>query len=426
MFYGRSFVRTHTVSFQNKVCFFFNFIIIDRRPHAHFTMQARKLFYRPFDITQFRRASPTPIPPSSAATAAASPPFEEARTPVPIDSEPPQHIDGAVPQFVKKPVPTPPRNPLLGMHTLPPPLIIEDQHEEEVEEGTKKSKKHKKDKKHRRLSLNDEEDELGLLALCQAAGLDHVAPTPVPVPVSTVHTPAPTSKKRAFDEAFGASVYPEYTFDSYMQGAGQTVNDEVRGRHSADVSAFSSTSGKSLGERKYGCTFCGSMHQLECLVKGGDPPCIRNGAFAKFIQDFLFKYDIAPGQEWRNMFLLRTPGYRRAMADRFAVITSITTSTEDDMWTSFLHRRAWDTREVQHTSNAGTSRELFQQNRAAEFIYFNSSGASSPRPSSVVTALSPVHFQMGHYAMSSSSSSSSPVPLVPYSSMPDVSAFPIR
>ncbi len=315
-------------------------------------------------------------------------------------------MDAAVPHFVKKPVPTPPR-PL--EHLLPPPLITEALDgiatvESEAAE-TKKNKKHKKDKRHRRhLDLNEDEAELGLHLLCQAAGLDKFAPTPTPTPIAGAlgvaqgPSEGPNGKKRAFDEAFSATVTPDYDFDTYMLStAGQTVNDEVKGRHFAEVSAVSAAGGKSLGDRKYGCTFCGSLHQLDCLDKGGDPPCIRGGAFAKFIQDFLFKYDIAPDQEWRRMFLARAPGFRRSMADRFAVITS----TDDDVWTSFIQRRAWDTRKMFNTSNAGTSKELFHQNRAAEFLFFNSSASSSPRPSSVTTVLSPIPFTMGSFGSTS-------------------------
>lgn len=371
-------------------------------------MQAKRLFHRPFDINKFRRAT------QSDATQPPSDPVPPPRCETPVTTEPPRHMDAAVPQFVKKPVPTPPRNPL--EHMLPPPLITDGLEgvvgPDAEDAGTKKHKKHKKEKKHRRRGDDVEnEEELGLHMLCQAAGIDQFASTPTPVtfgsPVPAV-TAGENGKKRAFEEAF-ASHAVDYDFDAYMRTpAGQTVNDEVRGRHLAEVSAVSSAGGKSLGERKYGCTFCGALHQLDCLEKGGDPPCVRGGAFAKFIQDFLFRYDIAPDQEWRRMFLARAPGFRRAMAERFAVITS----TDDDEWTSFVQRRAWDTRNQLYRSSAGTSRELFQQNRASEFLFFNSSGASSsPRPSSTVTtALSPVPFAMGSFGSVTNPSSMSPPP----------------
>jgi len=262
---------------------------------------------------------------------------------------------------------------------------------------SEKRKKSKKDKK-RQKDHEEEDEEIGLhMMLCHTTGFDNIVPTPTPTftPAPTPSGESPASRKRAFDEAFvSASTVPDSNFDEYMRSAvGQTVNDEVRMRHLSDVSAVSSTGGKSLGERKYGCMFCGSIHQLDCLDKGGDPPCIRGGAFAKFIQDFLFKYDIAPDQEWRRMFLIRAPGFRRSMADRFAVITSSTNTDDDELWTALLQRRAWDTRKVVHSSNAGTSRELFQLSRASEFLFFNSSSSSSsPRPCTSTTTLSPVPF----------------------------------
>ena len=267
---------------------------------------------------------------------------------------------------------------------MPPPLIIEATTEEGGEDDApKKSKKHKKEKKHRRHSMDEADEDLGLV------GLVYQAPTPVPVPIVST-TPTSTGHKRAFDQAFerkGSFLDPD--FDMYMASpVGKTVNDQVCAHHGMEVSAASSAHKKTLGERKYGCTFCGALHQLDCLEKGGDPQCIRGGSFAKYIQDFLFRYDIAPNQEWRRMFLGRIPGFRRAMAERFAVITSH--EADDENWTSFMQRRAWDTRSASYNSNAGSSRELFQQNRASEFLYFNSSGASSsPRPGSV-TALSPI------------------------------------
>lgn len=358
----------------------------------------RPLFHKPFDITQFRRPQQPILAPS---------------TPL-CKTDPPKHLDSSVPQFVKKPIPT--QN---LAHLMPPPLIIEATNSTTEEDGEgegapKKSKKHKKEKKHRRNSLDEaDEDGLGLDILCQALGVDYFTSTPtpytpIPAPPSPSETPTRGGEKRAFDQAFertGSFLDPD--FDMYMASpAGKTVNDQVCAHHGMEVSAASSTHKKTLGERKYGCTFCGALHQLDCLEKGGDPQCVRGGSFAKFIQDFLFRYDVAPNQEWRRMFLGRIPGFRRAMAERFAVITSH--EADDVTWTSFMQRRAWDTRSASYNSNAGSSRELFQQSRASEFLYFNSSGVSSPRPGSV-TALSPIP-SFGSIASSYSLYGESPYP----------------
>ena len=364
----------------------------------------RPLFHKPFDITQFRRPQQPILAPSS----------PQCKT----FTDPPKHLDSSVPQFVKKPIPT--QN---LAHLMPPPLIIEatnstteEVRQEDGGDAPKKSKKHKKEKKHRRNSLDDaDEDGLGLDILCKALGVDHFTPTPTPYTSIPAPPPPPTTptatrggEKRAFDQAFermGSFLDPD--FDMYMASpAGKTVNDQVCAHHGMEVSAASSTHKKTLGERKYGCTFCGALHQLDCLEKGGDPQCVRGGSFAKFIQDFLFRYDVAPNQEWRRMFLGRIPGFRRAMAERFAVITSH--EADDVTWTSFMQRRAWDTRSASYNSNAGSSRELFQQSRASEFLYFNSSGVSSPRPGSV-TALSPIP-SFGSIASSYSLYGESPYP----------------
>jgi hypothetical protein len=180
-------------------------------------------------------------------------------------------------------------------------------------------------------------------------------------------------------------------FETYMAGAGTSVNMEVKAMHNREVTAVT-TDGKSLGDKKYGCAFCGSLHHLECHQKGNDPPCIRTGAFSRFIQNYLFEYDIAPEQEWRRMYMFQVPGHRRVMAERFAMLVGGGNGSVNAQWTDLMHRRSWDARGVV-SSNLGTSRELFVQGRVNEFLYFQSSGASTPRPGTPrATAPTPVPF----------------------------------
>ncbi len=360
-------------------------------------MQPRKLFQRPFDITQFRRASPSPAPvhhatvPSAPTASSPPPPADEENdeTLKCFDKSPPDLAAG-----VQKPVPSPPR-PLQFTNPLPSTQTEREGGGDEEDGAGKKRKKHKKEKKQRKHDGTYDFDDDPLMILCSAAMSSTLPPVP-PVPAPVVAEPAivgpTTTTKRPYDQAFNPD------FETYMAGQAETVNEAVKQRHATDVAAVSaSIGGKSMGDRKYGCLFCGGIHQLESVEKGNDPPCLRTGAFAKFIQDFLFRYDIAPDQEWRRMFMFKTPGFRRAMADRFATIVSH--EPADAEWTSFMHRRAWETRTASYKSNAGIARDLFQQQRVQEFIYFNSSGSSSPRPGSALMfgpgpiAASPVNLE---------------------------------
>jgi hypothetical protein len=118
-----------------------------------------------------------------------------------------------------------------------------------------------------------------------------------------------------------------------------------------------------------------------------DPRCLQTSpSFQRFVQQFLFKYDVAPGQEWRNLFVNRTPGYRLAMAERFGAI--VTASGPDDPWYRTLQQRAWATRGRVWTSSAGSSRQIFDEGRIGEFLNaelsfkaWDPSSGASPRPS---------------------------------------------
>jgi hypothetical protein len=391
-------------------------------------MQARKLFQRPFDITQFRRVT-SPAPPvvhtnpvpDDQQVSAAGGKSTPTTTTVPdddflkcFDKSPPDLAAG-----VKKPMASPPR-PVQTPHVPDLPVALTTFTTDD-DENEKKRKKHKKEKKQRRHHHHEEEVEGGgdpFVLFCSAADsltsmrTSSSAGATVPTAVDVI-----PSKKRPYEQAFNPD------FETYMSGQAETVNDAVKQRHALDIASVSaSAGGKSMGERKYGCLFCGGIHQLESAEKGNDPPCMRNGAFAKFIQDFLFRYDIAPDQEWRRLFMFKTPGFRRAMADRFAIMVSHDPS--DAEWTSMMHRRSWETRFASFKSNAGNARDLFQQQRANEFIYFNSAGSSSPRPGSALmfgpVAASPVNLEpppiagysnpywvTNSFSSSSSSSSSS-------------------
>ena len=375
-------------------------------------MQPRKLFLRPFDITQFRRTLnspapapvPAPVPAPAPAPIRANPSLDAQQvsaaggksTPtIPPDEEYLKCFDKSPPDLaagVKKPVASPLR-PMQAppVHDLTAALTTFTADEDGNE---KKRKKHKKDKKQRH---NDDPlmlfcsvtDSLGQVPTVSASSSS--AGGGLPTIGADAHAGCTTTnKKRPHEQAFNPD------FERYMSGPAETVNEEVKQRHALDIASVStSVGGKSMGERKYGCLFCGGIHQLESAEKGNDPPCMRNGAFAKFIQDFLFRYDIAPDQEWRRLFMFKTPGFRRAMADRFAIMVSHDPS--DAEWTSMMHRRSWETRSASFKSNAGNARDLFQQQRASEFIYFNSAGSSSPRPGSALmfgpVAASPVNLE---------------------------------
>lgn len=365
-------------------------------------MQARKLFQRPFDITQFRRVT-SPAPPAVHANpvpdvqqvSAAGGKSTPTKT-LPdddflkcFDKSPPDLAAG-----VKKPVASPPR-PVQTPLVPDLSVALTTTFTTDGDENEKKRKKHKKEKKQRRHHHLEEEENGGdpFILLCSAAD----SLTSMQTSSSSAGASAPTTavdgipnKKRPYEQAFNPD------FESYMSGQAETINEAVKQRHALDIASVSaSAGGKSMGERKYGCLFCGGIHQLESVEKGNDPPCMRNGAFAKFIQDFLFRYDIAPDQEWRRLFMFKTPGFRRAMADRFAIMVSHDPS--DAEWTSMMHRRSWETRFASFKSNAGNARDLFQQQRANEFIYFNSAGSSSPRPGSALmfgpVAASPVNLE---------------------------------
>lgn len=298
---------------------------------------------------------------------------------------------------VKLPSPSRP----VPVHPVPPVCALLDESFDE-----KKSKKDKKDKKKKRKASEDaddlltdlfkteEEKKAEVVRFAAERGLTVTFTTP-----TVTHTPPgfyPYAGGGSVEKPLSTPPPPpppppiDVGYETYMAGPGNYVNAEVKRVHAQDVAAMQSD-GKSLGDKKYGCAFCGAIHHLDCHTKGNDPPCMKSGAFNRFIQNFLFEFDIAPDQEWRQMLQYKVSGYRRAMAERFAAIVGLS----DAEWTATLQRRAWDTRKQTFSSNAGTSRELFQQGRAGEFLFFHTQGGTtSPRPSSTLTLPSPVPMAM--------------------------------
>jgi hypothetical protein len=257
---------------------------------------------------------------------------------------------------------------------------------ETTAEGEKKSKKDKKDRKKKRKASEDAEEGDGELDLL----------FPLPALKSEEEKKAEVIKfaaERGLTVTFGTPttttggprvvprVEVDVAFETYMAGPGNFANAHLKTAHAQELAGMP-TDGKSLGDKKYGCVFCGSLHHLECHQKGNDPPCLSKGAFNRLVQNFLFEYDIAPEQEWRQMLQYKLAGYRRVMAERFA---SLVCSNSDPEWIGVMQRRSWDLRKEKFSSNAGTSRDLYHQGRASEFLYFHNQGTTSPRPSSTQT-----------------------------------------
>jgi hypothetical protein len=346
---------------------------------------SKKLF-KPFDVTLFfpqqgvqkTASQPQLAPPPPQPT---RPPATPCQTPVScFITAPPDESAG-----VTKVVPSP----LRSSQTLTDPLLLLVAASEDNDGGEKKGKKEKKDKKKKRKATEDAEEGEGLLADLlfpsavkseeerKAEVIKFAAERGLTVTFTT-HTvptlPTATAAFRPYDV--------DMAYETYMAGPGNLVNAHVKSVYAQDLAAMP-TDGKSLGDKKYGCVFCGSLHHLECYQKGNDPPCLSKGAFNRFIQNFLFEYDIAPDQEWRQMLQFKVPGHRRVMAERFA---SLVANTSDPEWMSIMHRRSWEMRKQTFSSNAGTSRELHHQGRVSEFLFFHAHGGStSPRPSSALS-----------------------------------------
>jgi hypothetical protein len=154
-----------------------------------------------------------------------------------------------------------------------------------------------------------------------------------------------------------------------------------------EVYSSDSVRGKSFGPKSYGCELCGNIHQNRTKACHMDPRCLQTSpSFQRFVQQFLMKYDVAPGQAWRNLFVNRTPGYRLAMAERFGSI--VTAEGPDDPWHRALQQRSWATRGRGWTSSAGSSRQIFEEGRIGEFLNaelsfktWDPASGTSPRPS---------------------------------------------
>lgn len=332
---------------------------------------SKKLFTPAFDVTQFRRPQVAQVAQVTQVTQVTQVQVQhQSRTPVGcFTSTPPDESAG-----VTKVVPSHFRT-RTDVETADLLLMLSATDD-------KKSKKDKKDKKKKRRASEDADGGDGELDLTLLLKSEEEKMAEV----------IKFAAERGLTVSFGAQAHAgpppalkPYTdvdsdFETYMAGPGNFVNTPNKAAHAQEVAAVT-TDGKSLGDKKYGCMFCGSLHHLDCHQKGNDPPCLRTGAFNRFIQNFLFDYDIAPEQEWRQMLQYRVPGYRRVMAERFA---SLVGNTSDADWTRIMHRRSWDMRKQTFSSNAGTSRELFHQGRASEFLFFHThgGGSSSPRPSS--------------------------------------------
>lgn len=250
--------------------------------------------------------------------------------------------------------------------------------------GEKKSKKDKKDKKKKRKASEDADDEFmfpsafNLLKTAEEKKAEVIKFAAERGLTVSFDVPPPSAGHVPKTKSYEADV----EFETYMAGSGNFANAHLKSAHAQDLATMPS-GGKSLGDKKYGCVFCGSLHHLECHQKGNDPPCLSKGAFNRFIQNFLFEYDIAPDQEWRQMLQFKVTGYRRVMAERFA---SLVANTADPEWTGMMHRRSWEMRKQTFSSNAGTTRELHHQGRASEFLFFHAQGGStSPRPPSTLT-----------------------------------------
>jgi hypothetical protein len=176
-------------------------------------------------------------------------------------------------------------------------------------------------------------------------------------------------------------------FDAYVtSGAADKVNDGVKKKFK-EVYSSDSVRGKSFGPKSYGCELCGNIHQNRTKLCHTDPRCLQTSpSFLRFVQQFLFKYDVAPGQEWRNLYVNRTPGFRIAMAERFGAI--VHAEGPDDPWFRTMQQRAWATRGRAWTSSAGSSRQIFEEGRIGEFLNaelsfksWDPTTGTSPRPS---------------------------------------------
>ena len=373
---------------------------------------SKKLFTPAFDVTAFRRPQQQT---TSATTTQAAPPLPlppppPPQTPVSCFLTAPPDDSAGVTKVVPSPVRVNQTVDLLSM------LAGATDEEGVGEGGEKKSKKDKKDKKKKRKADEEAAEDDGLGLFISTAGLFKTeeekkaevikfaaergltvsfgAPPP-PVPAFAPYSPY-SAAAAATPVGRGPKPFEEVDveFETYMAGPGNFANAHLKSAHAQELTTMP-TDGKSLGDKKYGCVFCGSLHHLECHQKGNDPPCLRTGAFNRFIQNFLFDYDIAPDLEWRQMLQFKVPGYRRVMAERFA---SLVGNTSDPEWMSTMQRRAWDLRKQTFSSNAGNARELFHQGRASEFLFFHAqSGSSSPRPLSTSTV--PQMGSMGSFSL---------------------------
>lgn len=375
-------------------------------------MSSKKLFTPAFDITLFRQpnavnqssthARPSPAapvaPPKAAPSVAVAAPTSTCQTPVScFITTPPDESAG-----VKLPSPSRITTTTADVSNTSATRSLLDDKSFLSEKKSKKDKKDRKKKRKASEDLSEDDDILTHLLKSEEEKKAEVIKFAAERGLTVSFEPsAAAAATRPVLHAFGAYAHTSHPppppppaldvgYETYMAGPGNYVNAEVKRAHAQEVAAMT-TDGKSLGDKKYGCTFCGAIHHLDCHTKGNDPPCMKSGAFNRFVQNFLFEFDIAPEQEWRNMLQYKVSGYRRAMAERFAAIIGSTTSDAD--WTATLQRRAWDMRKQAYSSNAGTSRELYQQGRVGEFLFFhNAQGASStsPRPSSTLTLPSPV------------------------------------
>jgi hypothetical protein len=366
---------------------------------------SKKLFTPAFDVTAFRRPQSSSTTEPCKKQPVVCPP--SCQTPVScFITSPPDESAG-----VTKVVPSPP---VRVNQTADLLLLTLPTTEEDEDGGEKKSKKDKKDKKKKRkaneespldedllftmnLFKTEEEKKAEVIKFAAERGLTVSFGVP---PTVTTYTAPVVASARHVPKPYEIDV----EFETYMAGPGNFANAHLKTAHAQDLATMP-TDGKSLGDKKYGCVFCGSLHHLECHQKGNDPPCLRTGAFNRFIQNFLFDYDIAPDQEWRQMLQFKVPGYRRVMSERFA---SLVGNSSDPEWMSTMQRRSWDLRKQTFSSNAGNARELFHQGRASEFLFFHAQGgSSSPRPSSTVPQMG----SMGSFSMYSSGASS---PMPPY------------
>ena len=162
-----------------------------------------------------------------------------------------------------------------------------------------------------------------------------------------------------------------------MMTDGMTVNSAVHANFQEICKKVNFQHTYKSVDKLYCCDFCGGIHQQCILDRRSDVRCLSTPAFQRSIEQFLFKYDIAPNQTWRDLYIQKTPGYRLAMAERFMCI--ITPGAKESEWTDTLRRRSWDTRGSFYTSNAGSCRAMYESGRFSEFV---PPTASTPRASS--------------------------------------------